>query len=127
MYTIHIFGNPDLPEDALPVHLLPRLQADFPDIRFQLSDPEELDVPAEGEDFTAIDTVDGLRDVREIGVDEIAAQKARSTTHDFDFASWLLLVRKLRPGLTVRLIGIPMGIDEKEAFERLIPLIKRLT
>ena len=61
-----------------PVRLMPRLEATFPNIRFRLTDPNELDLPEPGEDFLAIDTVDGLKDVREIGVDEIAAQKARS-------------------------------------------------
>ncbi len=123
---IHIFGNPDLPEDALPVRLMPRLEAAFPDIRFRLTDPNELDLPKPGEDFLAIDTVDGLKDVREIGVDEIAAQKARSTAHDYDFASWLLLAQKLRPGLHAHIIGIPMETDEASALAELIPLIKQL-
>lgn len=126
MHTIHIFGNPDLPEDALPVRLLPRLEASFPTLHFRLTDPEELDLPAVGDSLIAIDTVDGLREVREIGVDEIAAQKARATAHDFDFASWLLLARKLRPGLTVRLIGIPMGTDEETALANLQPLLEKL-
>jgi hypothetical protein len=116
--TIHIFGNPDLPCDALPVRLMPRLEAAFPDIHFRLTDPNELDLPEPDEDFIALDTVDGLKDVREIGTNEIAAQKARSTAHDYDFASWLLLAQKLRPGLRARIIGIPMEIDEETAFEK---------
>ena len=126
MHTIHIFGNPDLPCDALPVQLIPHLQAAFPDIHFRLTDPNELDLPEPGEDFTAIDTVDGLREVREIDTDEIAAQKARSTAHDYDCASWLLLAKKLRPGLRARIIGIPMETDEASALAALIPLIKQL-
>lgn len=123
MTTVHIFGNPDLPVDALPVQLLPLLVAARPDMTFRLTDPNELDLPAVGEDFTAIDTVEGLATVREIGLDEIAADAARATTHDYDLAAHLLLARKLRPGLRVRIIGVPMGCDTATALAGVLALL----
>ena len=123
---IHIFGNPDLPCDALPVLLLPRLKEAFSEHSFRFTDPNELDLPEEAEPFVAIDTVDGLRDTRVITLDEIAATRARSTAHDFDFASYLLLAKKLRPQLQVHIIGIPMHTEADAALTQLIPLIKTL-
>lgn len=123
---IHLFGNPDLPCDALPVLLQPELTATFPEHTFRFTDPNELDLPEAGEDFTAIDTVDGLRAVRFIDIEEIAALKARNTTHDFDLSSYLLLMKKLRPEIQVRIIGLPMHLDAAAALQALIPLITRL-
>jgi len=124
--TIYIFGNPDLPEDALPVRLKVRLQEQFPDINFRLTDPNELDLPESGEDFVAIDTVVGLKDVREITVDEIAARRTRSTAHDYDFATFILMAQKLRPSTHIRIFGIPMSANENKAIEDLVSLIKSI-
>lgn len=126
MTTIHIFGNPDLPFDSLPVILLPRLTDALPEYSFRFTDPNELDLPEEGESFIAIDTVDGLKAVRDIGIEEIAALEARATTHDFDLSSYLLLTKKLRPDIDIRIIGVPMDIDADAALNALLPLIRKL-
>lgn len=123
---IHVFGNPDLPCDALPVLLRPRLESALPEHTFRFTDPNELDLPKEGEDFIALDTVDGLKDIREISIDEIAALKARATTHDFDLSSFLLLAQKLRPHISIRIIGIPMNAEAETALATLIPLLKNI-
>ncbi len=121
---IHIFGNPDLPFDALPVLLLPRLKKACPKHTFRFTDPNELDLPQAHEDFIAIDTVLGLKAVREISIDEIAANAMRATTHDFDLASYLLLVQKLRPHIHIRIIGIPMDINADTALPAITSLLK---
>lgn len=126
MPTIHLFGNPDLPEDALAPSLLPELQAAFPALDFRLTDPNELDLPTEGEDFIAIDVVDGLKTAREITIAEIAQQRLRNTTHDFDLASFLLMTKKLRPESSVRIFGLPLGAKKEEALASLIPLLRSL-
>lgn len=120
---IHIFGNPDLPFDALPVILLPRLKSALPEHTFRFTDPNELDLPPEHEDFIAIDTVDGLKAVREISLDEIAANAMRATTHDFDLSSYLTLVHKLRPHITIRIIGVPMGSNADTALPAIITFL----
>ena len=124
---IHIFGNPDLPQDALPVILLPRLKSALPEHTFRFTDPNELDLPRDGEDFVAIDTVSGLKTVREISLDEIEANAMRATTHDFDLASYLLLVRKLRPHITIRIIGVPMDSDTDTVLPAIIALLQEST
>ncbi len=121
---IHIFGNPDLPCDALPPRLLSRLCQRFPNYRFSLTDPNELDTPKENDLFIAIDTVDGLKVPREISLDEIAALRARTTAHDFDFASFILLVKKLRKNIGIRIFGIPMGYSEEEAYEATVRFLE---
>ncbi len=123
---IHVFGNPDLPCDALPVLLLPRLAEALPKHAFRFTDPNELDLPRAGEDFIAIDTVDGLRAIREIAIEEIAALKARATTHDFDLSSFLLLAKKLRPDIRIRIIGVPMQSNADDALAALIPILENL-
>lgn len=124
---IHIFGNPDLPFDALPVLLLSRLKESSPEHTFRFTDPNELDLPQADEDFVALDTVEGLKTVRDISLDEIAANAMRATTHDFDLASYLLLVRKLRPHIRIRIIGIPMGMQPDAAFLAIVALLKEST
>lgn len=38
---VSVFGNPDLPMDAMPIVLLPELRKQFPDIEFIHQDPNE--------------------------------------------------------------------------------------
>lgn len=122
MATIHLIGNPDLPSDSLPVRMKAALAARFPDITFRETDPNELDLPAEGSETILIDTVSGLRDVRFVSSDEIAAGKARVTAHDFDLGAWILLVKKVRTKSDIRILGIPMHTS----YEAVLPAVIRL-
>ncbi|OGY91948.1 MAG: hypothetical protein A3B30_01755 [Candidatus Komeilibacteria bacterium RIFCSPLOWO2_01_FULL_52_15] len=45
--TVSVFGNPDLPEDAMPVALIPELRKRFPNITFVHQDPNEECTPPE--------------------------------------------------------------------------------
>lgn len=126
MIKIYLFGNPDLPEDNLVPSLKPSLEVNLPNVEFWITDPNELDLPAPNEDFIAIDTVKNLATVREITTSEIVETQARATTHDFDFASYLLLVQKMRPKSRIKVFGIPYGMEEKKALEQLLPLLKSL-
>lgn len=127
MPTIHLFGNPDLPEDSLAPRLLPTLEARFPHFQFRITDPNELDLPAPGDDLIAIDVVAGLKSVRAITPEEISAAETRATTHDFDFTSYLLLVKKLRPKTEILIFGLPMGINKEEAILGLSPLLQQIS
>lgn len=124
---IHIFGNEDLSCDNLPPRLLSHLKKRFPNYRFLITDPNELDLPTDALPFVALDTVEGLKEPRDISIDEIATSKTRTTAHDFDFASFLLLAKKLHPHLRVRLFGIPMGYPEKKALHATIKFLESLT
>lgn len=95
----------------------------FPDIEFRETDPNELDLPDEGSEIVVIDTVSGLRDVRFISPDEIAAGKANVTAHDFDLGAWILLSRKVRKNIGILILGIPMHSSYEEALPAVIRLL----
>ena len=124
--TVYLFGNPDLPYDAVPVELFGPLARKFPDMNFRVVDPNELDLPTEDEDVIIIDTVEGLAAPRFISIDEIAQLKARVTAHDFDLGSFLLLAQKMNKNIAIQIIGIPMSYDAGRALDEIKPLLSSL-
>ena len=103
--TVFIFGNPDLPEDSLPLKLLPGLRKLRPDIIFATKDPnEEWEVPPE---LTVIDTVVGITEPRVFGSLEDFTAAPRFSMHDFDAYANLKLLQKLGRLKSVRVIGLP--------------------
>lgn len=115
---ITVFGNPDLEIDNLPIRLLPRLREAFPEVEFEVEDPNNLDLPdiPPGEEWIIIDTVAGLPGVCWLTIDDIAKPTGRLTAHDYDLASYLLLAKKALGPLPIRILGIPMGMKEDAAF-----------
>ncbi|OGZ08012.1 MAG: hypothetical protein A2942_00940 [Candidatus Lloydbacteria bacterium RIFCSPLOWO2_01_FULL_50_20] len=111
--TIHVFGNPDLAMDSLPLRILPQLRERFPDIHFLTLDPnEEWDVP---DPFILIDTVVGLPDVHFFqSLDEFGTAPTVSV-HDFDALFNLRYLKKLGKLKGVRIIGLPPDMDEAKA------------
>ena len=105
---IYIFGNPDLPADSLPLKILPELRNKFPQLQFEVKDPnEEWDVP---EELTIIDTVEGIEKVTIF--DDLAkfVRVPRLTLHDFDALSNLLYLQKLGKLKKIKIIGLlPMA------------------
>jgi hypothetical protein len=104
---VFVFGNPDIEIDAVAVRLLPALRAAFPEISFEVLDPnEEWDVPAH---MLIIDTV--------VNIDEITVfhdlkrflAAPRLTCHDFDAYANLMLMLKLKKITAVTIIGLPPG------------------
>lgn len=124
--TVYLFGNPDLPYDAVPVELFGPLARKFPDFNFRVVDPNELDLPEEGSDLIIIDTVEGLKTPRFITIDEIAELKARVTAHDFDLGSYLLLAKKMNKNIGIQIIGIPMSYESGQALDEIKPLLSSL-
>jgi len=128
---ISVFGNPDLPFDSAPLVMLPQLREAFPDVDFSVEDPEELDLPAEGlDEWIILDTVKGLPAGRqglprvvEVPFEKLVAAP-RLTAHDFDLGAYLMLVRKLRPQLRVRIIGVPMEADSQDFLGEVRVLLK---
>lgn len=102
---IWIFGNTDLPQDALPLQLLPELQKEFPHDRFVVRDPnEEWVLPNQ---LIIIDTVVGLKHVRVFH--DLTSFKAspRVTMHDFDAFTNLLWLEKMHKLPPLTIIGVP--------------------
>jgi hypothetical protein len=113
--TIYVFGNPDLPADSLPLKILPELQRRFPQLHFEIKDPnEEWDCPGE---LTVIDTVQGIERVAVF--DDLAkfSTAPRLTMHDFDALTNLRYLRKLGKLKKIKIIGVPAEMNPKEALE----------
>ena len=122
MKTIYVFGNPLVKEDSLPLKLIKKLRKKFPSLEFKEFDTvEDLDFEKE---LNIIDTVKGIKKVELIeDIDKIITNKIYSM-HDFDLGYNLKLLKKLKMIDKVRILGIPMKIDEEEAFRELKELIK---
>jgi len=122
--TIHIFGNPDIAMDSLPLRILPELEKQFPDVHFVVLDPnEEWATP---DPFIVVDTVVGLTDIHLFrSLDEFGAAPTVSV-HDFDALFNLRYLAKLGKLRGVRIIGIPPDMSETEAGARTASTIKTL-
>ena len=122
MKTIYVFGNPLIKEDSLPLKLIDKLRKEFPSIEFKEFDTTE-DFILEPE-LNIIDTVKGIKKVELIeDIDRIVTDKIYSL-HDFDLAYNLKLLKKMKMIDNVKIFGIPMRMNEKEAFNQLKELIK---
>lgn len=115
MKDIFVFGNPDVPEDALPLKIVPRLKEKFSFVHFHVVDPnEEWDMP---EEVVIIDTIINANTVKIFyGLEQFVAAP-RVTTHDFDALAQLRYLQKLGKIKKVTVIGVPSMISEDEAFE----------
>lgn len=129
--TIFVFGNPDLPEDSLPLRLLPRLKELFPEIDFQIKDPnEDWDIP---EEMVVIDTVSGIKTVTVFDDLSVFENAPRISLHDFDLGSYLKYLAKLGKLKKIKIIGVPASppggppmISEKQALEQIFGTLRRI-
>ena len=121
---IYVFGNPDLPVDALPIRLVPQLQAKFPLATFAIKDPnEEWDVP---ERLIVIDTVKGIDEVKEFNGLDSFASAPRVSMHDFDALTQLRLLQKLGKLKEITIIGVPPETKDNEALEAVVALLEKI-
>ncbi|MEM5828642.1 MAG: hypothetical protein QW480_00115 [Candidatus Aenigmatarchaeota archaeon] len=120
---IFVLGNPLLKEDYLPLKLIPILQKKFPQINFLEFDPtEDLFV----DDIILLDVVEGIDNVKIINdLSKIETRKIYST-HDFDAAFLLKLLKKLKLIKKATIIGIPKNAKEKDVLKELEEKIKKL-
>ncbi|MEM7816891.1 MAG: hypothetical protein QXZ20_03185 [Candidatus Aenigmatarchaeota archaeon] len=120
---IFVLGNPLLKDDALPLKLVPKLQNKFPQINFLEFDPTE---EFYSEEVILMDVVEGIKKVEIIkDLDKIETRKVY-TTHDFDAAFLLKLLKKTNLIKEVIIIGIPKNAKEKEALKELENNIEKL-
>lgn len=119
---IFVFGNPDLSQDALPLKILPRLRADFPDHKFVTVDPnEEWEVP---EHLVAIDTAQGVKAVTVFDDLEAFVPPPRTSLHDFDALTNLRYLMKLGKLKSVSIIAVPPHLSEGQAVTDLIEVLR---
>jgi Ni,Fe-hydrogenase maturation factor len=122
---IHIFGNPLLDFDNLPLKLAPKLEKLFPEIDFVITDPSENLEPIDGE-LIIIDTIEGIEKVTVIDdIEKLETGKIFSL-HDFDLAFNLKLLQKIGKLKRVKIFGVPMDGDEKEILEQLGKIINSI-
>lgn len=121
---IYLFGNPLLPNDSLPIKWKGRLREAFPEIIFEIVDPNE-NFPAIGErNLVILDTVIGIKKPVILDLDNFEKnKKSPISPHDYDLLMHLLLLKKLKKIDNVMIIGVP-NIDTKKAFDDLIKLIR---
>ncbi|MBI4414802.1 MAG: hypothetical protein HY566_01010 [Candidatus Kerfeldbacteria bacterium] len=121
---VYVFGNPDLPHDALPIRILDRLRTRFPGVRFEEKDPnEEWDVP---EHLVVLDTVKGIEGVMVFRGLESFTSSPRVSMHDFDALTQLRFLQKLRKFKTVTVVGVSPELDERHAFHAVEEALQRL-
>ena len=112
--SVSVFGNPDFLSDSVPVRLVPKLREAFPEIRFVIEDPNEIDLPKHGK-WVILDTIRGLETVSWLSVDDIArSRNAGMTAHDYDLSTLLLLAKKLDASFEPNILGVPEGMGEEQ-------------
>ncbi|MFA6295052.1 MAG: hypothetical protein WC666_01355 [Candidatus Paceibacterota bacterium] len=130
---VFIFGNPDILIDSLPLRILPQLKVLYPNIEFEVKDPNEewdfssrprLEARPRGEasDLTIIDTAIGIKKVTVFHDLKQFALPPRLGMHDFDAFTNLRYLMKLGKINTVTIIGIPPEINEEKAIEEISKL-----
>ena len=122
--NIYVFGNEDLPEDSLPLRILPKLKKEFPDFKFILKDPNEEweDI----EEMLIIDTVVSIKDIKIFNNLNDFVRTPRVSLHDFDAYTNLLFLEKLGKLKKIKIIGVPPEIDEGDALDKISGIINKL-
>jgi Ni,Fe-hydrogenase maturation factor len=123
--TIYIFGNPLLDFDNLPLKLVLKLRKIFPEIDFLIADPTE-NLKLHHKELIIIDTIEGIKKVALVNdLDTIKTEKIYSL-HDFDLGFNLKLLQKIGKLSKIKIIGVPMGAKEKEAFRQVKEILKNI-
>lgn len=121
---VFIFGNINLENDSLPLRILPKLQEKFPEIEFEVRDPnEEWGVPDE---FVIIDVVVGIKKIRVFESLNKFLSAPRVSMHDFDALTNLQYLWKLGKIKKLKIIGVPGDMDESEAFIKIVKILKKI-
>jgi len=119
---VYVLGNPELPEDSLPLRLLPDLKRRLPQMEFAVKDPnEEWDVP---EELAIIDTVVGIAEPRVFDSLDAFTAAPTMTVHDFDAYANLRLLQKLGRLKKVTVIGLPAAVPDQQALEFAVSILK---
>ena len=116
---IFVFGNEDLKEDNLPLRILPQLCKKFPEIKFEVKDPnEEWEIPSDfTSEITILDTAVGIKVVTSFDGLEKFSKPPRVGMHDFDALTNLRLLQKLGKIKKVKIIAVPPDMNEEEALK----------
>lgn len=126
---VFVFGNPDVPCDALPLRVIPELCKTFPDIEFVAKDPNEEWEIDNGVQIKPsifiIDTVVGIKEIKVfLNLDKFTSAP-KVSMHDFDALTNLRFLQKLGKVGEVTVIGVPAEFDdERKVVDELIETCK---
>ncbi len=122
---ILVFGNSLVPQDSLPLRLVPRLRKLFLQIEFKEFDTAE-NLEDEGRDPVILDSAFGIDKVTLIeDIDSLQMSKTASM-HDFDLPITLRILKKLKAIDSVRIIAIPANYPEKKALDESAAIIRSI-
>lgn len=121
---ILVFGNLLVKKDSLPLRILPKLKKEFNEIEFKEIEATE-DLQAEGRNLVILDAVEGIKEVKLIeDIDQIKQSKVYSL-HDFDLGYNLKLLKKMKLIDSVKIIGVPTNISEKDALNQVQFILRK--
>lgn len=121
-----VFGNPLIEKDALVLRILPELRKKFQDVEFYEVDPTE-DLGKYGKDLVILDAVANLDKVMLIDSIEQLETNRIYSMHDFDLGYNLKILKKLGLIESVKIIGVPFGMNEEEVVREIEKILKRLS
>jgi hypothetical protein len=117
------FGNPLVEKDSLLHRIMPQLKEALPDFEFIEADGSEL--PAEKE-LLILDVAEGISRVTLIDdVKNLHAERICSM-HDFDLAQNLKLMKRFKLLDSVKIVAVPMAMEEKVAVAEIIKALSPL-
>lgn len=119
---IFVFGNQDLEIDSLPLRILPKLKKEFPEIEFEIRDPnEEWDIP---EEMIILDTALGIKKITIFDNLDNFSHAPRVSAHDFDAFSNICYLFKLGKIKKIKIIALPPNMNESEAITEIIKVLQ---
>lgn len=129
---ILVFGNHLVKQDNLPLRILPQLKQNFPNIEFKELDSTETlqNETDENKNLTILDTAIDIDQIKTIALNtqedfkKLQLPNALSM-HDFDLAYNLRLLKKVNLINQVKIICVPMEMQEEEASSQLQSIFKK--
>ncbi len=126
MQRVLVFGNPLIERDSIALRVAEGLKREVKGVRFEvIAEPDEV---KKWKNVVILDAVQGLKEVKEISMRKLFQRKIFSL-HDFDLGFYLLLQKKIGKikEKDVRIIGIPIGMNELKAKEKVKKILNAST
>ena len=118
---ILVFGSRLDREDNLALRVAERLKGEK---KFSFREAESLlDEIKDNDEIMVMDVVNGIKKVELILPSDLEKNPAVSA-HDFDLASEILLLKKLHPEKSIKIIGIPYGYVFGKAAEEVWKILE---
>jgi Ni,Fe-hydrogenase maturation factor len=120
-----VFGNILVDEDSLAVKLIPKLVKKFRQVEFKEYDSAE-NLESEGRNLVILDVAKGITKVTIVDALDMLEVTHPYSMHDFDLSVTLKILKKISAIDSVKIIAIPVGYDEKKAFDEVVSALSIL-